>query len=84
MSDAPRRRGYGPERLTDCGDDYVRVDLLDAAEKRIADLEALLRERDGGIHDNDCKIWRYIQTPPFHCTCGHDAVVAALKGKSDG
>jgi len=39
VSEAPRRRGYGPERLTDCGDDYVRVDLLDAAEKRIADLE---------------------------------------------
>ena len=42
MSEVPRRRGYGPERLTDCGDDYVRVDLLDAAEKRIADLEAAL------------------------------------------
>ncbi len=35
----------------------------------IAELEHLLRERDGGVHDADCKANYGRQ-----CNCGHDAV----------
>lgn len=44
----------------------------DAAEK----MAEALRERDGGVHDADCKIMR--KRPPMVCTCGHGQARAAL------
>ena len=36
-------------------------------------LRAALIERDGGVHDQDCKALR--DHGPKACTCGHDEVV---------
>lgn len=57
-------------------------DLVPAMADRIAAQEALLREamaaldeRDGGTHDEDCKVFR-----PFInlCNCGHERTRATL------
>jgi len=49
-------------------------------DKRIAELKNLLRYRDGGTHDADCKI----HYDTGRCTCGHDAVNKALGEADDG
>ena len=46
---------------------------------RIEELENLLKYRDGGTHDTDCKI----HYDTGRCTCGHDAVNKALKKVDD-
>lgn len=50
---------------------------LAAANAREAGLRALLINRDGGSHDEDCKARRYANSDGL-CNCGHDEVVAAL------
>ncbi len=47
-------------------------------------LRAMLRDRDGGVHDEDCRMsMNYLKRP---CRCGHEEVAeyfAALNGKED-
>lgn len=52
------------------GVEYIRSDLHEAALD-------LLRDRDGGSHDADCKINR---GPHPFCNCGHMAVEVFLTG----
>ena len=56
---------------------------LAAANAREAGLRALLINRDGGSHDEDCKARRYANSDGL-CNCGHDGVVAALAQFSTG
>ncbi len=51
-------------------DDYISW-FLENQSNRIAKLEHLLKYRDGGSHDADCKT----HYDTGRCTCGHDAVV---------
>ncbi len=49
------------------------------AEKRIAALESLLKEREGKKHDAGCAALY----PSGNCICGHDAVSKYFAEKSD-
>ena len=57
------------------------IDMIsDLHKKEVEELEALLKERDGGAHDHDCKAnpvtySGYLKS----CTCGHDDVVKYFK-----
>jgi len=49
---------------------------LEAAEARVREVEKVLRERDGGAHDVDCKARRY-QADEL-CNCGHTTAIICL------
>ena len=54
-----------------------------ALRKRIAVLEGVLRERDGGSHDVDCKFRRNRDgRSGYLCNCGHDEVTRLLNLES--
>ena len=56
----------------------LREDISQLQERIVA-LEALLIERDGGTHDDDCKI----HNPGIkQCNCGHEEVNALLGSKA--
>ncbi|MGA0540688.1 hypothetical protein [Neotabrizicola sp. VNH66] len=62
--------------------EYRRADLPPTLEQalalpEIAALVEVAKERDGGGHDEDCRIHRKYREP-VHCNCGHDALQAAL------
>jgi hypothetical protein len=75
MSDLPNRlRGkyrigpdseYGERQFAH----FIPPICIEAAD-RIEELEKLLTHRDGGDHDNDCKIYSN-----RGCNCGHNSVV---------
>ena len=52
-------------------------------DARIAELEACLRERDGGDHDPHCRIWMsgWQKKADRFCTCGHIEARALLEQK---
>lgn len=66
--DAKREQWYQVvvKRFAEC------ESMLSASMERIATLESLLKERDGGDHEDRCPK-SYLSSKP--CTCGHDAVV---------
>ena len=67
-------RGYYKEEYQ-CWAKMITL-ILDAERAGKQKLEALLKERDGGAHDQDCKS-QYGK----HCNCGHDEVMEYFEGK---
>ena len=53
---------------------------VDKLEARIEELIELLRFRDGGAHDVDCKYQQYGRS----CNCGHESVIRALQPNKEG
>ena len=69
---------YGCYVMTEDADgDYVRYADV---EQRIAELEALLKERDGDRHAFECEA---DENPDSECTCGHDAVAKYFEGRGE-
>jgi len=55
------------------------ITVQDAAQvPEIAALIKAAKDRDGGSHDEDCRIHRKYREP-VHCNCGHDDLDAALR-----
>lgn len=48
--------------------------------KRITELEALLKARDGGGHEMRCMFNNVPPSEENYCTCGHDAVAKYFEG----
>jgi len=98
MSEAPEQIGLveglpGRWRLWTREDDgshqdhavrYVRADRLEAQEALLREAVAVLEDRDGGTHDDDCKVSRPVNGM---CNCGHEearATLAKLRAHFDG
>ena len=60
--------------------DWDKAELADC-KAHIKELEDMLRERDGGTHDADCKAIRW--NDESMCNCGHNDVVELLTSSSD-
>jgi len=56
-------------------DQYKRAEKL---KNKLTKAEDILKERDGGGHDADCKIFRMVAK----CNCGHQEVLDYFKDKS--
>ena len=52
-----------------------RCGELEEAKQKVQELERVLTERDGGVHDTHCKIYRHYDPV---CTCGHDEAMKLL------
>lgn len=53
----------------------IRADRLEAQEALLREAMEALENRDGGRHDDDCKVSRFINGI---CNCGHDEARATL------
>lgn len=49
---------------------------IETLQARVKELEDVLDQRDGGAHDQDCRVFRQ---PPRPCNCGHELARTTLR-----
>lgn len=60
----------------------VGITALQAQNRKLVEA---LKQRDGGAHDEDCRIFQTWREPgAVFCNCGHDEAVAAIAEAEKG